>query len=167
MKRAGNIMMILLLLIATGGLSITRHYCGRSIISVSLFSTPKPCCGSDCDKCHNESSFNKVTDNFTVSNNDVGTSVIISNPVQNIFIIEIFSSLPATPMAANITPRKFLYQKPGDFPVSFGNFRCWYPFSGGWVPIIFLIACLNNNWACITYNSLPNSISAFISRNFL
>jgi hypothetical protein len=124
MKRAGNIMMILLLLISTGGICITRHYCGESVISVSLISTPKPCCGSGCDQCRNENIFNKVTDNFTVTTTDAQISVVTSNPVHSNFIIDLFSSLPVSPMAATITSRKFLYQKTGDFPVSFGNFRC-------------------------------------------
>jgi len=124
MKRAGNLIVILLLLTATGGLSITRHYCGQSIVSFSLFSTPKPCCGSDCDKCHNEFSFNKVTDDFTVSSSDEVKSLITINPVQASFIIDLSGSLPVAPFTATITPRKFLFRKTGDFPVSFGNFRC-------------------------------------------
>jgi hypothetical protein len=38
------------------------------------------------------------------------------------------------------TPRKFLYRKTGDFPVSFGNFRCWNPFYHAGVSVITLIA---------------------------
>jgi hypothetical protein len=123
MKRAGNIIVILLLLTATGGLSITRHYCGQSIVSFSLFSTPKPCCGSDCDKCHNEFSFNKVTDDFTASS-DVEHSIVAIAPVQANFITDLSGSLLTAPIAVTITPRKFLYQKTSDIPVSFGNFRC-------------------------------------------
>jgi hypothetical protein len=123
MRRTGNIIVILLLLIATSGVSITRHYCGQSLVSFSLFSTPKPCCGSGCDKCHNEFSFNKVTDNFTVSS-DAVKSVITFNPIQANFIIVLSELLPAIPIAVAINSRKFLFLKAGDFPVSFGNFRC-------------------------------------------
>jgi hypothetical protein len=124
MKKAGNIIVIIFLLIATGGIPITRHYCGESIISVTVISTPKPCCGSDCDKCRNENSFNKVTDNFTVTTTDAQISVVNSSFAHTNFIINLFNSLPISPLAVIITPRKFLYQKTGNFPVSFGNFRC-------------------------------------------
>jgi hypothetical protein len=124
MKRAGNIIVIFLLLTATGGLSVTRHYCGQSMVSFSLFSTPEQCCGRECDKCHNEFSFNKVTDDFTVSSSDDVKPQVTINPVQAGFIIDLFRTLPAAPFAATITPRKFLFRKTGDFPVSYSNFRC-------------------------------------------
>jgi len=124
MKRAGNILIVTLLLIATGGIPFTRHYCGQSIKSVSLFSTPKSCCGSGCHKCHNENGFNKVTDNFNVSSSVEVKSIVTINPVHFDFIIDFSKSLPTAPIAATVTPKKFLYQKTGDFPESFGNFRC-------------------------------------------
>jgi hypothetical protein len=124
MKKAGNIIVIFFLLIATGGIPISRHYCGESIISVSLISTPKPCCGSDCDKCRTENSFNKVTDNFTATTADSQITVFTSSPVASLLTVDLFHSLPLSPLATIITPRKFLFQKTGDFPVSFGNFRC-------------------------------------------
>ena len=124
MKKAGIFIVIFFLLIATGGLSITRHYCGQSFASFSLFSTPEPCCGNDCDRCHNEFSFNKVTDEFTGSSSDSGISVVTVNPFQASLSIDVISLLDIAPVAIYITPKKFLYRKTGDFPVSFGNFRC-------------------------------------------
>jgi hypothetical protein len=124
MKKAGNIIVIFFLLIATGGIPISRHYCGESMISVSVISTPKPCCGSDCEKCRTENSFNKVTDNFTVTTTDSQISVLTISFVASHFTIDLFNSLPVSPFIAILTPRKFLFQKTGDFPVSFGNFRC-------------------------------------------
>jgi hypothetical protein len=124
MKRAGNILMIILLLISTGGISITRHFCGDSVVSVSLFSTPKSCCGGGCDKCRTESTFNKVTDNFTITTSDAPQTVVTGNPVHLNFSNDLFLALPVSPLAVFITPRKFLYPKTGDFPVSSGNLRC-------------------------------------------
>lgn len=124
MKKTGNILVILFLLIATGGIPITRHYCGNSIISVSLISTPKPCCGSDCERCRNENSFYKVTDDFTVTTGEAHSPVVWSNLAHGNFIYGLYSSLPPSPLVAILTPRKFLYQKTGDIPAIFGNFRC-------------------------------------------
>jgi hypothetical protein len=123
-KRAGNIIMILILLTATGGLSITRHYCGQSLMSFSIYSIPQPCCDSGCDKCHNEFSFNKVTDEFTGSSFDSDMSNITVNLIQASSNIDLIGLLPVAPVSTTLTLSKFLDRKTGDFPVSFGNFRC-------------------------------------------
>jgi hypothetical protein len=123
MKKAGNFIMIFFLLIATGGLSITRHFCGHSFESFSIFSTPKPCCNNGCDKCHNVFSFNKLTDAFDSSSSDALPSITF-NQIQADFYIDLIGSIPAIPVAVMISSRKFLILKTGDFPVSFGNFRC-------------------------------------------
>ena len=124
MKKAGNLIVIIFLLIATGGLSITMHYCGQSFASFSLFSTPKPCCDNGCDKCHNEFSFNKITDNFTVLSSEEMKPQVSDNPFQANLIIDLYGSLVLTSFAAPITHDKFLFQKTGDFAVSFCNSRC-------------------------------------------
>ena len=124
MKKAGNLIVIIFLLIATGGLSITMHYCGQSFASFSLFSTPKPCCDNGCDKCHNEFSFNKITDNFTVSSSEEMKPQVSDNPIHAIIIFDLYRSLAVTSFAAPISPKKFLFLKTGDFPVAFGNFLC-------------------------------------------
>lgn len=124
MKRAGNLIVIFFLLIATGGLSITSHYCGQSFASFSFFSIPEPCCGRDCDKCHNEFSFNKVTDEFTASSSVSNISIVTINPVQASLSIDLSGLMGGTTVSTILTPRKFLYRKTGDLPVSFGNFRC-------------------------------------------
>jgi len=122
MKKAGNIVVILLLLFSTGGLTITRHYCGDSAVSFSFFSTPKPCCGNDCNRCHNEFSFNKITDEFyspLYTNANVDFNLVHGN-----LFINQAESIPDITVAVTINSRKFLSLKTGDFPVSFGNFRC-------------------------------------------
>ncbi len=124
MKRAGISIMVILLLVATGGLSVTRHYCGLTFASFALFSTPEPCCGHDCDKCHNESSFNKVTDNFTVSSSEEVKSPVSENLFSSIVIFELPESLTTASSGDHIFPKKFLPPKTGDIPVSFGNLRC-------------------------------------------
>jgi hypothetical protein len=124
MKKAGTYIVIFFLLLSTSGLSITRHYCGQSFASFSLFSTPKPCCGDDCDKCHNEFSFNKVTDNYTASSSEEVKSPVSDYAFQAFFINELLESLTAFSSGAPIIHRKFLMRKTGDIPVSSGNFRC-------------------------------------------
>jgi hypothetical protein len=124
MKKAGMSIMVVLLLIATGGLSVTRHYCGRTFASFALYSTPEPCCGNDCDKCHNVFSFNKVTDNFTVSSSEEVKSPLSENLFSSIVIFELPATITTASSGDHIFHRKFLPPKTGDIPVSFGNFRC-------------------------------------------
>ncbi len=64
LKKAGNIVLILLILIATSGVALTRHYCGPTAKAFSFYSTPKACCDSHCNKCHNVFKFTKVNDQF-------------------------------------------------------------------------------------------------------
>ncbi len=54
----------LLLLIATTGMAVSKHYCGESLISVDFFEEAEPCCESgNC--CHNETTFYQVDENFS------------------------------------------------------------------------------------------------------
>lgn len=124
MKQARNILVVILLVITTGGLSVSRHYCGQSYISFSLFSNPKACCPGDCDKCHNDISFKKVSDNFNTSVTESSKPVITTNLVQSDFLSEISALLLSNHLPIFNTLKKFLFLKTGDFPVSFGNFRC-------------------------------------------
>ena len=54
----------LLLLIATTGMAVSKHYCGESLISVDFFEEAEPCCESgNC--CHNETQFFQVDEDFS------------------------------------------------------------------------------------------------------
>ncbi len=124
MKKAGTYIVIFFLLLSTGGLSITRHYCGHTFASFALFSTPEPCCGDDCDKCHNIFSFNKVTDNFTVSSSEELILPLSENLFFSIVIFELPQTITIALTGDHIFHRKFIRPKTGDIPVSFANFRC-------------------------------------------
>jgi len=63
-KKAGNILIILLLLFGTTGLTMTRHYCGRDLIRTSVYSSPGNCCKTDCPGCHDEKINFRITDQF-------------------------------------------------------------------------------------------------------
>jgi len=124
LKRASHIILIIILLVATSGLAVTRHYCGTSLMSFSFFSTPKPCCDNGCDKCHNENSFNKLTDEFT----DAGFHGLdlknIVQPVHDLSVGEFSPQilLVSQPQVFNIL--KFLSYKTGGAPAWLSNFRC-------------------------------------------
>jgi hypothetical protein len=62
-----HIAIMVTLILATAGVSVTKHYCGNRLVSVNLLTQPKSCCGDDCNCCHNEFFSSKVTDTFTSS----------------------------------------------------------------------------------------------------
>ncbi len=72
LKKAAHIFLTALLLLATGGVTITRHYCGGTLVQTSLYGTPESCCDRNCPYCHNEKISLRVTDQFE------GTSHFIS-----------------------------------------------------------------------------------------
>jgi hypothetical protein len=124
LRKAGNIAIILLLLVATGGLPVTRHYCGTAQMSFSIYSTPKSCCTSHCDKCHNVFKFTKVNENF-VAGTSISTQALTDVVILHTsFYIDLFDHLTISPTADAFNHRAGLYCKAGHSPASLGNFRC-------------------------------------------
>jgi len=65
-KKATHIIMILFLLLATSGITISKHYCGSNLRSVSLITVPDPCCDTEgC--CHTDTDIFQVKDDFSIS----------------------------------------------------------------------------------------------------
>jgi len=56
--------LIFLLLLSTSGISITKHYCGKTLIQTALYSTPGKCCSGGCPGCHNEKLHIQIKDRF-------------------------------------------------------------------------------------------------------
>ena len=72
LKRLVHIISVLLLLTATTGFTLSKHYCGTDVVSVSINSEAEPCCddmgNSDC--CHNETEHFQLKVDFVNSNMD-------------------------------------------------------------------------------------------------
>lgn len=64
MLKSFNIILSFLLLAATTGMAVSKHFCGEYLISVSLFSNPDTCC-DDGNCCHNETAFYQVNEDFS------------------------------------------------------------------------------------------------------
>lgn len=63
MRKLVNILLVLLLLLSTTGVAISKHYCGEILQSVAVNHSPKSCCdGQDMpeDCCSNELSIDKA-----------------------------------------------------------------------------------------------------------
>ncbi len=66
-NKAANILVTLVLLLGTSGMSITKHYCGNDLIGTTVISAPKDCCGNNCGRCHDEVIKIKISDQFLSS----------------------------------------------------------------------------------------------------
>jgi hypothetical protein len=96
MKRTGHILLVLLLLFGTTGMTITRHYCGTTLVGTHVFSTPGKCCGDNCPYCHNEKISFKITDNFESSLAKPDLSASVKNHLDHhtLPVILAFSNIP-------------------------------------------------------------------------
>jgi hypothetical protein len=123
-RKVLNISVVILLVLATGGLPITRHYCGRVQRSIAFFVTPKSCCETGCDKCHNVFKFTKVNDLFEtgskVSTQDLSNILL----AQASYFIDLSFSVYHFPLSSVLIHRADFNLKAGSTPASFGNFRC-------------------------------------------
>jgi hypothetical protein len=124
LKKAGNIAIILLLLLATGGLPVTRHYCGAAEMSFSVYSTPKACCNGNCDKCHNVFKFSKINDNFEAGSSITAQSLSDVVTLHTAFFIDLSDNVTISSLNDFVNQRAVYISNAGHSPASFGNFRC-------------------------------------------
>ncbi|MBN1415187.1 MAG: hypothetical protein JW973_08820 [Bacteroidales bacterium] len=65
MKKLVNIFVSFLLLTATTGFTISRHYCGSELVSLSIDKAAKKCCDAETGSCcHNESEHYQLKEDF-------------------------------------------------------------------------------------------------------
>ncbi|MBS2212662.1 hypothetical protein KEM09_14685 [Carboxylicivirga mesophila] len=73
LKKVSHIVMVLLLLVATTGLTVSKHFCQGSLVDVNIFGGTKTCCDdnetSEC--CDNEFSHFELDENFVIAANDI------------------------------------------------------------------------------------------------
>ena len=66
LKKILNISLILILTVATMGFSISQHYCGDRLVSVSVNETAESCCGAMENCCQNKIIHLQLDDDFVV-----------------------------------------------------------------------------------------------------
>ncbi|RXQ95918.1 hypothetical protein EO244_06340 [Ancylomarina salipaludis] len=67
LKKISHIILALLILVTTMGMTVSAHYCGGKLKSVQVLTTSDSCCGVACDSCHNEIIQVKIKDDFSIS----------------------------------------------------------------------------------------------------
>ncbi|MFC0877409.1 hypothetical protein ACE01N_12485 [Saccharicrinis sp. FJH2] len=70
-----NITVSLILMVATTGVTISKHYCHNHLVDVSVNHHADKCCDTGCNSCKDEVASYKVTDTF------MGADVLASLPV--------------------------------------------------------------------------------------
>lgn len=124
LRKAGNIVIIILLLVATGGMPVTRHFCGKAEMSIAVYSTPKACCKGHCDKCHNVFKFSKVKDAFEPGSSVTALASTDFITLHTSLFIELFNNVNSSITSGFPNQRATFTQKAGHSPASLGNFRC-------------------------------------------
>lgn len=124
LKRIGNIVIIAFLLVATGGVPMTQHYCGSNKMSFSVYSTPKACCAGHCNKCHNVFKFSKINDDFEACSSVTDQSLTDIITLHSVSFINLSENFLPSPLLSIIIPQKFLTPEASPTLASFGNFRC-------------------------------------------
>ena len=65
LRKTSHIILSALLLFATVGLAISKHYCSGNLVSTSIFGEAESCCG-DSDCCQNESDFFQLDEDYSL-----------------------------------------------------------------------------------------------------
>ncbi len=113
LKKSLHILISILLLFATAGISISAHYCGDNLKSVSFMSTPPSCC-DDASCCHNETHFYQLDDDYTILSTEVKFHTeyqIINTPqftesitVADYNLLSVYNDIPRHPQIRSYLP---------------------------------------------------------------
>lgn len=69
-KNIVTFILALVVLFSTTGFTISKHYCGNNLVSVTINDNAKSCCDSALGNCcHTENKHYQVQDDFSVSGN--------------------------------------------------------------------------------------------------
>ncbi len=107
-KKVSHIIVTILILLSTFGVSISSHYCGGHLRSISLFTEAKTCCGdTEGGCCHTENDVVVLDDDYTVQTVTAATApleislfcinIICEYSLSNIFTtytLSVYSDLP-------------------------------------------------------------------------
>lgn len=76
-RKLTHLVIIFAMILATSGVTVTKHYCGDKLESIAVNTIHKSCCGEKCPFCHNVTRSFKVKDNFFASDFKVDTPKVI------------------------------------------------------------------------------------------
>ncbi|HEC43463.1 MAG TPA: hypothetical protein ENI20_11600 [Bacteroides sp.] len=68
LRKIGHIVVSAILLLATVGLTIDKHYCDTRLVSISILGDTETCCDMEDGCCHDESDTFLLTTDYTIAN---------------------------------------------------------------------------------------------------
>ncbi len=77
-NKVSHIVISLLLLTATMGITLSAHYCGEDLKSISVLADPDSCCDISVGCCHDEADTFRLDDDFAYSSLDFEFKLIVS-----------------------------------------------------------------------------------------
>jgi hypothetical protein len=87
-RKIGHIVVSAILLFATVGLTIDKHYCGSRLVSTSIMGDTEACCDMEGGCCHDESNTFQLTADYNISNFTLDIDLVSRDiPVQPSFIL--------------------------------------------------------------------------------
>ncbi len=97
LRKISYITFIMLWTISTTGFTLSKHYCGDILVSVTINNEAKSCCDSENGCCHNENERFEVKDDFISAQEIENVSV----PEHEILFPVIFSYISNIPLLNN------------------------------------------------------------------
>jgi len=70
LKKASHIILTIILLVATTGLVLSKHYCNEELVTVSFFDISDSCC-DDSSCCHDESEIHQLNVEYLQNTNQI------------------------------------------------------------------------------------------------
>jgi len=109
-----HIALALLLLVSTTGVTISMHYCGDDLISMSVTGEVESCCADDCGCCENESIHLEVEDDYVspiIVQSNTSVELDILFPVLFMLSAELSTEVNVTAKHFNDTSPPLTLQK--------------------------------------------------------
>lgn len=102
--------MAVLLLFATSGITIYRHYCCGSLVNTSIYSIPHHCCKDNCPGCRNEIINLRIADQFESYQTEIDFKAGFKTLLEQ-------HSLPTLLAFSSVPSRTFLNDAQGDHSI--------------------------------------------------
>lgn len=77
-RKVSHIVISVLLLMSTMGLTLSAHYCGENLKSISISGHADSCCDIPQGCCHDEAGTFRIDDDFDSSTLQIDTKLIVS-----------------------------------------------------------------------------------------
>lgn len=77
-KKISHIVISLLLLTSTVGITLSAHYCGENLKSISISADPESCCDIPDGCCHDEADTFRLEDDFASSSFQYESQQVVS-----------------------------------------------------------------------------------------